>query len=85
MRRKPYAVEGQLDSPHKRIAEASTQQAVNTPIEQSSVAWQAVAERAQQAGHQQVAQQQSASQQHATQPPPAQSQAPAMSHAMPGP
>lgn len=77
---KAYAVEGQLDSPHKRIAETSTQQAVNTPIEQSSITWLAHAERTQQASHQQVA-----SQQHVAQQAPAQSQAPVMSHSMPGP
>jgi hypothetical protein len=81
---KAYAVEGPLDSPHKRIAEASTQQAVNTPIEQSSAAWQAAAERAQQANHQHTAQQQAASQQQAVQQPAA-PQPPAMSHSMPGP
>ncbi|MGN6479524.1 XVIPCD domain-containing protein [Luteibacter sp.] len=80
-----YAVEGALDSPHKRIAEASTQQAVNTPIEQSSAAWQAAAERAQQASHQHTAQQQAASQQQAVQQQPAAPQPQAMSHSLPGP
>ena len=31
-----YAVQGDLNSPHKRMAEVPTQQAVNTPLEQSS-------------------------------------------------
>jgi hypothetical protein len=82
---KAYAVEGQLDSPFKRIAETSTQQAVDTPIEQSSIAWQAMSERAQQASCEQVAQQQAVSHQHAAQQAPAQPQAPVMSHSMPGP
>lgn len=30
-----YAVQGNLDSPHKRVAEVQTAQAVNTPFEQS--------------------------------------------------
>ena len=31
-----YAVQGDLNSPHKRMAEVPTQQAVNTSLEQSS-------------------------------------------------
>ena len=31
-----YAVQGELNSPHRRVAEVSTQQAVNTSLEQSS-------------------------------------------------
>lgn len=82
---KAYAVEGQLDSPHKRVAETSTQKAINTPIEQSTAAWQAVVQREQQVNHQQGAQQQAGSQQPASQELPASHQAAAMSHRLPGP
>ena len=76
---KAYAVQGQLDSPHKRIAETSTQQAVNTPIEQSSAAWQALAERGREGSAQQAAQQEHVTQQRASQ------QSAAASHTLAGP
>lgn len=81
---KAYAVEGQLDSPHKRVAEASTQQAIDTPIEQSSAAWQAMSGRTPQSGHQQIGQQQVASHTNTVEQASAPSQAPVMSHTMPG-
>jgi hypothetical protein len=76
-----YAVEGSLDSPHKRVAEVSTQQAVNTPLTQSSAAWQTVTaqQQAQQPTQQHVTQQQ------APQPPAPQPHAPSMAHTLPGP
>ena len=33
-----YAVQGDLNSPHKKVAEVETQKAVSTPLEQSSIA-----------------------------------------------
>lgn len=50
-----YAVQGELNSPLKRMAEVSTHQAVNTPLEQSSREMQQLASR--QATHE-VSQQQ---------------------------
>lgn len=35
---KVYAVQGEMNSPHKRMAEVQTAQAVNTPVEQSKAA-----------------------------------------------
>ncbi|UPG91581.1 peptidoglycan-binding protein [Luteibacter aegosomaticola] len=37
---KAYAVQGELNSPFKQLAEVNTQQAVSTPLEQSSQQWQ---------------------------------------------
>ncbi|MDR6937709.1 XVIPCD domain-containing protein [Luteibacter sp. 3190] len=74
---KAYAVQGQLDSPHKRIAEVSTQQAVNTPIEESSVACQMASERMSEANRQHGADQ-APSQHHAMAQTAAHSQTPAM-------
>jgi Putative peptidoglycan-binding domain-containing protein len=54
---KAYGVQGALNSPYKRLAEVSTQQAVNTPIEQSSQQWHQVTEQRQQASQQQAMQQ----------------------------
>ncbi|QWT18539.1 hypothetical protein KPL74_12370 [Bacillus sp. NP157] len=72
-----YAVQGSLDSPHKAMAAVSTQDAVNTPVGQSSDAWQAVAGLG--AHVQQAAQAQQASQaQQAAQAQQAQSQHPPM-------
>jgi len=36
--KRAYAVQGDLNSPHKRVAEVDTQKAVSTPLEQSSAA-----------------------------------------------
>lgn len=36
--KRAYAVQGDLNSPHKKIAEVETQKAVSTPLEQSSAA-----------------------------------------------
>jgi hypothetical protein len=38
-----YAVQGDLNSPHKRIAEVPTAQAAHTPLEKSSAQWEQVA------------------------------------------
>ena len=38
-----YAVQGDLNSPHKRIAEVPTVQAAHTPLEKSSAQWEQVA------------------------------------------
>jgi len=46
---KAYAVQGDIRSPFKRMAEVPTQEAVNTPIERSSAQWQQVAAQKQQA------------------------------------
>jgi putative chitinase len=37
-----YAVQGELNSPFKQIAEVNTHQAVGTPMEQSSQRWEAI-------------------------------------------
>lgn len=37
-----YAVQGDLNSPHKRIAEVPTAQAAHTPLEKSSAQWEQV-------------------------------------------
>jgi peptidoglycan hydrolase-like protein with peptidoglycan-binding domain len=42
-----YAVQGEPNSPFKRVAEVSTQQAANTSIEESSRQWQQVTEQQQ--------------------------------------
>lgn len=49
---KVYAVQGEPNSPFKRVAEVSTQQAANTSIEESSRQWQQVADQQQAAGRQ---------------------------------
>ncbi|MGN6480973.1 XVIPCD domain-containing protein [Luteibacter sp.] len=54
---KAYAVQGELNSPHKKYVEVSTHQAISTPLEQSSQRWTAAA-----AAHQQEAQTQQATQ-----------------------
>jgi len=54
---KAYAVQGELNSPHKKYVEVSTHQAISTPLEQSSQRWTAAA-----ATHQQEAQTQQATQ-----------------------
>jgi hypothetical protein len=46
---KAYAVQGEMNSPFKRIAEIQTQQAVDTPVERSSAQWEQVAMQNQQA------------------------------------
>lgn len=43
-----YAVQGDLGSPLKRVAEVRTQDAVNTPVERSSVSWEQVTTQNQQ-------------------------------------
>lgn len=59
-----YAVQGEPNSPLKRVAEVDTIQAMSTPIEQSSLALQQVAQREQVlAGHQQQPQQNQQNQQ----------------------
>lgn len=73
-----YAVQGQLDSPLKQVAEVQTAQAANTSIAQSSDAWQQVsAQQSQQQAQQpqasqdaSVSQQQSGPVQAITMPPP---------------
>jgi hypothetical protein len=45
-----YAVQGDLNSPFKRVAEVPTQQAVNTPLERSSAQLEQAAAQKQQAG-----------------------------------
>lgn len=73
-----YAVQGQMDSPLKQVAEVQTAQAANTSIAQSSDAWQQVsAQQAQQQAQQPqvsqdatVSQQQSGPVQAITMPPP---------------
>jgi putative chitinase len=36
--KRAYAVQGDMNSPHKKVAEVETQKAVSTPLEQSSAA-----------------------------------------------
>jgi putative chitinase len=57
-----YAVQGELQSPFKRVAEVDTQQAMATSVEESSRAWQQVAQQAPNAAHQQQQAQQQAAQ-----------------------
>jgi len=40
-----YAIQGETNSPHKRVAEVATVQAANTSIEESSRQWQAMADQ----------------------------------------
>lgn len=54
---KAYAVQGELNSPHKKYVEVSTHQAISTPLEQTSQSWTAAV-----ATHQQEAQAQQATQ-----------------------
>jgi putative chitinase len=56
---KAYAVQGELNSPFKQIAEVNTQQAMSTPLEKSS---EAVQQHAVQQGHAEQAQAQQAQQ-----------------------
>jgi len=65
---KVYVVQGELNSPFKQMAEVSTQQAINTTIEQSSVQWKQIAD--QQAATQATQPQQHAPTQQAAQPAP---------------
>ena len=46
---KAYAVQGDIRSPFKRVAEVPTQEAANTPVEHSSAQWETVAMQKQQA------------------------------------
>ncbi|WP_413623783.1 XVIPCD domain-containing protein [Luteibacter sp. Lutesp34] len=55
-----YAVQGELQSAFKRVAEVNTQQAVATTVEESSLHWQQAAQQKPSATHQQQAQQQQA-------------------------
>ncbi|SFR90215.1 Lipase (class 3) [Dyella sp. OK004] len=57
-----YAIQGDPQSPFRRIAEVSTQQAVNTSVEQSSLAWVQAAHEARERHAAQIAQEQSQSQ-----------------------
>jgi hypothetical protein len=61
-----YAVQGTLDSPLKRMAEMSTEQAASTSVAESSVQWQQTAQQAQQQA--QIAGQQTQTHQERTQP-----------------
>ncbi|WP_448098330.1 XVIPCD domain-containing protein [Luteibacter yeojuensis] len=54
-----YAVQGDIHSPHKQVAEVATQQAIATPLEQSA---QALARQAAQAEHEQRQAQQASQQ-----------------------
>ncbi len=56
-----YAVQGELNSPFKKVAEVDTQQAMSTSMEQSSHAWQQASQPSveQQQQHSQRAQAQS--------------------------
>lgn len=60
---KAYGVQGALSSPHKQLAEVNTQQAVSTPLEQSSQQWHQVTQQRQQATQQQTVQQEMSKQQ----------------------
>jgi peptidoglycan hydrolase-like protein with peptidoglycan-binding domain len=62
---KAFAVQGDLNSPFKQLAEVNTQHAVSTSIEQSSQQWKQASEQ-QQASTQNQAQQQARTQQPAT-------------------
>lgn len=48
-----YAVQGELQSPFKQVAEVNTQQAMTTSMEESSRAWQQVAQQPPDTAHQQ--------------------------------
>jgi hypothetical protein len=61
-----YAVQGASDSPLKRVAEMSTEQAATTSVAESSAQWQQTAQQAQQQA--QVASQQTPTHQDRTQP-----------------
>jgi hypothetical protein len=63
-----YAVQGNLESPLKRIAEMPTEQAASTSVAESSVQWQQAAQQAQQQA--QLASQQTPTHQERTQPSP---------------
>jgi peptidoglycan hydrolase-like protein with peptidoglycan-binding domain len=62
---KAYAVQGEMNSPFKQLAEVNTQQAVSTSMEQSSQQWKQATEQ-QAASHQQAQQQQARTQQPTT-------------------
>ncbi len=66
-RARAYAVQGELNSPFKQVADVDVRQAVTTPLDQSSAAYHAASQQAEQT-RQQVASQQ----QHPQQQPPAQ-------------
>jgi peptidoglycan hydrolase-like protein with peptidoglycan-binding domain len=59
---KAYAVQGEMNSPFKQLAEVNTQQAVATPVAQSSQQWTQATEQQQAAAHQQAQQQQTRAQ-----------------------
>ena len=59
---KAYAVQGEMNSPFKQLAEVNTQQAVATSVAQSSQQWNQATEQQQAAAHQQTQQQQARAQ-----------------------
>lgn len=63
-----YAVQGDLNSPHKRVAEVPTAQAAHTPLDKSSAQWEQLAATQAQGQSQQQTQQHQQSQQQTQQP-----------------